>query len=98
MKELAEANDTELASKLVPLATAYATWIEELEGRRTTEADLANYQEASAQVVARARELLARLNDGIALLEANQDARQAFFFRKPCDVAAAHSLGLDRRA
>lgn len=80
MKELAEANDTELASKLLPLATAYATWIEELEGRRTTEADLANYQEASAQVVARARELLARLIDGIALLEANQDARRAFSF------------------
>lgn len=80
MKELAEANDAELASELVPLATAYATWIEELEGRRTTEADLANYQEASAQVVARARELLARLIDGIALLEANQDARRAFSF------------------
>ncbi len=80
MKELAEAADAELAGKLLPLARAYASWIEELEIRRTAEADLATYQEASGQVVTRARELLVRLNDGIALLVANRDARQAFSF------------------
>jgi hypothetical protein len=80
MKELAEATDDGIAAKLVPLATAYEAWIDDLEIRRTAEADLVNYKEASAQVVARARELLARLNDGIELLNANRDARQAFSF------------------
>jgi hypothetical protein len=80
MKELAEASEVELAGKLRPLEEAYAAWIEELEIRRTAEADLASYKEASGQVVAKARELRVRLNDGIALLEANEEARKAFSF------------------
>jgi hypothetical protein len=80
MKELAESADEELAGKLRPIEVAYAEWIKQLEMRRTVEADLLNYTEASSQVVTRAQELLERLKEGITLLEANSDARKAFCF------------------
>ena len=56
------------------------TWIAELEARRAAEVDLLDYADASAQVVERAREVLGRLEEGIALLAANADARDAFRF------------------
>jgi len=80
MKELAESPDGELAGKLRPLRDAYAAWIEQLEARRASEADLAAYVDASAHVVARAREVLDRMDEGIALLESNAVAREAFRF------------------
>jgi hypothetical protein len=80
MKELAEAPDAELTAKLRPLRDAYAAWIARLEERRTSEADLATYSDVSAQVVARTREALDRMDEGIALLESNADARDAFRF------------------
>ena len=80
MQELAEAADGDLVGKLRPLTEAYSAWIGELEARRTAEADLLDYTDASAQVVARAREVLGRLEEGIALLAANADAREAFRF------------------
>lgn len=80
MKELAEAADGKLAGKLRSLPVAYAQWIAELETRRNAEADLLDYADASAQVVERAREVLQRLEEGIALLETNADAREAFCF------------------
>lgn len=80
MKELAEAPDEELAAKLRPLREEYAAWIARLEARRASEADLAAYTDASAQVVSRAREVLDRMDEGIALLKSNADAREAFRF------------------
>jgi hypothetical protein len=80
MKELAEAADDDLGPKLRPLEAAYSSWISELETRTTVEADLSVYPEASAQIVARAREVLDRLKEGIALLGTNADARDAFRF------------------
>lgn len=80
MKELAGAGDEDLVANLQPLSAAYKNWIDELDERRTKEADLANYDDASEQVVERAREVLTRLNDGIALLAKNADARDAFRF------------------
>jgi len=78
MKSLAE--DGDLGAMLRPLAAAYSKWIGDLEARRSAEADLLDYADASAQVVVRAREVLVRLEEGIALLETNDDARQAFRF------------------
>jgi hypothetical protein len=80
MKELTEACDGDLAAKLSPLTEAYAGWIAELEGRRAAEADLLDYADASEKAVERAREVLQRLKEGIALLETNSDAREAFRF------------------
>ncbi|MEO8369116.1 MAG: DISARM system helicase DrmA [Candidatus Solibacter sp.] len=80
MQELAEAADGNLAGKLRPMTEAYTVWIAELESRRTAEADLLDYADASAEVVERARAVLARLEEGIALLAANADARDAFRF------------------
>jgi hypothetical protein len=80
MQELAEAADGDLPGKLRPLTQAYAAWIADLEARRTAEADVLDYTDASAQVVGRAREVLGRLEEGIALLAANAEARDAFRF------------------
>jgi hypothetical protein len=78
MKSLADEGD--LGVVLRPLYAAYAEWIGDLEARRTAEADLLDYVDASAEVVTRAREVLRRLEEGIALLEKKDDARQAFRF------------------
>lgn len=80
MKALAEAGDADFAGMLRPLATAYRQWIEELDARRIAESDLAAYAEAATQVIDRARQVLQRLQDGITLLEINEDARHAFRF------------------
>ncbi len=80
MKDLAEAGDEELAAKLAPLAVAYQDWIAGLESRRSTEDDLRDYADASAEVVARARSVVLRLEEGIALLRSRADAREAFRF------------------
>ena len=80
MQELAEAADADLAPKLRPLVTEYAAWVAQLESRRMAEADLIDYADASTQVVERAREVLGRLQDGIALLDTDADARDAFRF------------------
>jgi len=80
MKELAEASDGDLAAKLRSLTTEYAAWIAELDARRTAEADLSGYADAASQVVERARAVLGRLEEGIALLESNVEAREAFRF------------------
>jgi hypothetical protein len=80
MQELAEAADGDLAGKLRPLTEAYAAWIAVLEARRAAEPDLFDYADALVQVVERAREVLGRLGEGIALLAANADARDAFRF------------------
>jgi hypothetical protein len=80
MQELAEAADGDLAGKLNPLTVAYAAWIAELEARRAAEPDLVDYADALVQVVARAREVLSRLEEGIALLAANAEALEAFRF------------------
>lgn len=80
MQELAEAADGDLPGKLRPLTEAYASWIAELEGRRAVEPDLLDYADALVQVVERAHEVLGRLEEGIALLAANSDAREAFRF------------------
>ena len=80
MKALAEAADGDLSGMLRPLTNAYGHWIEDLAARPTAEADLTAYADASAQVIDRARQVLQRLEEGIALLAANEDARHAFRF------------------
>lgn len=79
MKELA-GQDCDLVTGLRPLTEAYTTWITKLEGRQTVEADLLGYTDASEKVVERARIVLQRLEEGIALLKENADASDAFRF------------------
>lgn len=80
MKELAEVGNGDLSAKLRPLTKEYAEWIAELDVRRATDADLLDYADASEKAVERAREVLHRLEEGIALLETNTNAREAFRF------------------
>lgn len=80
MKELAEAPDEGLAANVRPLRDAYDAWIAQLEARRTSDSDLAAYNDATAHVIAQAREVLGRMDEGIALLKSNADAREAFRF------------------
>jgi hypothetical protein len=79
MKELADpAGDLDVM--LQPLVKEYSAWIEEIESRRGTELDLLGYKDASDKVVERAREVLQRLEEGLALVKQKADARDAFRF------------------
>ena len=98
MKELAEASDGDLAAKQRSLTIEYAAWIAELDVRRTAEADLSGYADAATQVVERARAVLGRLEEGIALLESERRSARGVSFRQPRDVAAARALSVDRGA
>jgi hypothetical protein len=80
MKELAESADTALSVKLQPLVDSYSTWIAELDERRKSEADLQSYADAAENAVAKGEEVLKRLKEGIAVLDSNADARDAFRF------------------
>jgi hypothetical protein len=94
MRELAEAADGDLTGKLRPLTEAYATWIAELEARRAAEPDLVDYADALVQVVARAREVLARLEEAIALLTANATRARRFASpTAPCGNSACGPCG-----
>lgn len=80
MKELAEASGAELVTKIRPLRDAYADWIGQLQARWTAEPDLSSYADAAAEAITRAGEVLARMDEGLALLAASSDARDAFRF------------------
>ncbi len=81
MKELAESSMAELADKLMPLATSYATWIAEQTSRiGDPGAGLAAYRRVAEQAMEECQRTLVRIQEGIALLSNNRHAAQAFSF------------------
>jgi len=81
MRDLAELEAGGFAEALNPLVEAYATWIEEQETRlAASPPDLVPYRADAEQALEKCRGALARIKDGIALLDADAQAAAAFRF------------------
>lgn len=81
MQALADVPDGQFAAHLAPLADAYATWITRQEAWLAIPAsDLAPYLGAAQAALASCRHALARIRAGIALLDKDTQAAQAFRF------------------
>jgi hypothetical protein len=81
MRALSELEMGDFAAALTPLVEAYAGWIDEQAARLAAPPpDLAPYQAAAEQSLARCREALARIERGITLLDENPQAAEAFRF------------------
>jgi hypothetical protein len=79
MKELGETPTPDLDSKLRPLLTAYAAWIEDRE-TDLANPDLAAYQVPGRTALDRCREALGRIEAGLTLILADEQAAEAFRF------------------
>ncbi|MFL5696296.1 MAG: helicase, partial [Ktedonobacteraceae bacterium] len=81
MKELAECSATALPGKLMPLTTAYATWIADQAARiDDPNTGLMEYRQAAQQALVECHSTLERMREGIALLAKNAHAAKAFTF------------------
>lgn len=80
MRTLAEAGDADLVAGLRPLVEAYEGWIAKQAGRVDAEEDLAAHADSADAAVGRAQEAADRLAKGLAVLEADAEAREAFRF------------------
>lgn len=82
MKELSELKQGQFEAALSPLTEAYAAWLDGLDAKiANPDRLLQDYTNGDAQAqVQRGRRALARIRAGIALLESNLQAAQAFQF------------------
>lgn len=81
MKLLAELPDGGFSQALSPLVQAYATWIDGQEAQLAAPPpDLAAYVQNGTQAIADCRETLARIAAGIAVLDQDPQAAEAFRF------------------
>jgi len=75
MEELAELSAADLVSRLTPLVDAYAAWIEAQAG---VSLDSTHRQNRRKKLLENARRANARVRSGIALLQKDERAREAF--------------------
>jgi hypothetical protein len=81
MKVLSEADPGELPAMLLPLADAYAAWIDARESERSDpELRLEEFGPEVDESVGRARDACRRIREGIATLERDAQANEAFRF------------------
>jgi hypothetical protein len=87
MRQLAEAQNAELSGMLMPLVEAYSDWIDrESERRMQSDERLLDadgtplYGKAPEQVITNAQRAIDRIRDGIALLDRDPHAAEAFRF------------------
>lgn len=80
MKQLSELTMGEFGAVLRPLTEAYADWLAQQTQRVGQEHDLEEYQDVAAEALRNGQEARARIEAGIALLDANPQAAQAFQF------------------
>lgn len=81
MQQLAESKISDLPEMLTPLVIAYEHWIAEQTDRITDLASgLATYQEAAQTAMDNCKQTLERIEYGIALLQSDSKAAQAFQF------------------
>lgn len=78
MKTLAELDRTELVTALKILTDDYAQWIKEHE--KTAEGGVAGHNDSASEAVDRCGQISKRLEEGIAVLESNDQALEAFRF------------------
>ncbi|BAU14386.1 helicase domain protein [Leptolyngbya sp. NIES-3755] len=79
MQELAESNTAELIEKLNPLVIAYASWIE-TQAARIANHELEGYETIAQDALANCTRALERIQAGLALLQSDSQASEAFRF------------------
>lgn len=80
-RELADVPDSSFAAALDPVVTEYEAWIEDLAARAANPTpDLAPYENAAAGAITLCREAARRIRAGVALLDADGQAAEAFRF------------------
>jgi hypothetical protein len=81
MKELAETPQAQLRAKLEPLTAAYKTWIDAEAAKIGNVAEgLATFKEAANAAITHCRKTLKRIEEGVALIETDAKAFEAFRF------------------
>ena len=81
MRTLAHADDADLPAMLRPLVVAYRKWIDEQQARLNDSAErLTGYEVTAQQHIEQARAAAERIEAGIALLEQDELACEAFRF------------------
>lgn len=81
MKLLAEMPAKDLGKALAPMVSAYRLWMEAQRARiGTPEARLEGFEQTAQEALERCSRALERIEGGIALLWANEDAAKAFQF------------------
>ncbi|HJN17016.1 MAG TPA: helicase, partial [Armatimonadota bacterium] len=79
MEELSETETSDLDAKLRPLTNAYAAWIDEQEAALGS-GEMADYRDAGTQAIAQCRVAIRRINEGLDLLQRDEQAAEAFRF------------------
>ncbi len=99
MKELATCPAERLSTALLPLITAYATWIDEQAARiELPGEDLLRYRAVAQQALAACRRTLERIRAGIDLLSCDRQAAQAFaFMNQAMWQQRIHSISAEER-
>jgi len=99
MKELASAAPGDLRVKLLPIVTAYETWIKAQSERiGTPAARLETYEETARASLKACRNALSRIRGGIELVATNDQAAQAFqFANRAMWQQRVHTVLADRR-
>ena len=94
MKILAETQAADLPSKLTPLTTAYAAWIEAQQARMDDPAsDLSGHRDAALMALERCRGTLARIEAGVGLITHDPQAAEAFrFMNRAMWLQRTHSI------
>lgn len=94
MEQLAQVPDDAFSAALAPLAMAYDDWITAQEARLQPPApDLAPFQDAARHALEQCRRTLQRIRAGIALLDADPWAAQAFrFANRAMHLQRIHTL------
>lgn len=81
MKVLSEIPDGKFGVSLSPLVNAYRIWLDSIQARALSpETDLQPYSNQAKTVVENCQKVLTRLENAIALLDANPQAAEAFRF------------------
>lgn len=80
MKTLAERETGGFTDLLMPLVHAYDEWLTEQEAQIGQRADLQGYDGQARQALENGREASRRIADGIALIDQNSQAAEAFRF------------------
>lgn len=81
MKELAETEPKDYRSKIQPLLDAYKEWIDREEKKISDPSEgLESFRDAAERAIRHCHETLRRIEDGIALIESDPIAAEAFQF------------------
>jgi hypothetical protein len=81
MKELAQTPTADFISKLNPLVTAYAVWIQQQAQRISNPNEgLTDYQDVGEDAIKNCDRTLQRIQSGLTLLQTNPEAAEAFRF------------------